>query len=420
MQISIPQKGGNINMDNCVEIHNCRLCNSDKIGIVLDFGHVNLANSFFPVTEFQKAQYSFPLQAYLCENCSAVGLKHSVNPDILFKTYFYESSTSASFRKHFEDYAKSVSEFCGLQKGDVVVDVGCNDLITLKPFKALGFNTVGIEPATNIVEKYKTPEIPVVNSFLNPETATVIKDGYGNAKLVTCNNCFAHLFDYHSFIESIKMMLDDDGHFVFENAYLLDTVKNCDAGQFYHEHSQYHSIKALQKFFRRHEMNIVHVERNNIQCGSIRVFVKKSRGEFVDFYSVNSLIKQEEEAGLHLPQTYKDMGAKVIDNGVKLREILKQAKAENKVISLYAWPAKMTTLFCLWKLDNFFDIVVDDAVAKQGMISPVGDLTILHKSKFLDSDYAVIGAYNFNEIIIKNNPEFKGKWITILPDIQIL
>ncbi len=406
-------------MEKVKEISECRLCGSDKLQVVLDFGQTELANAFLTKEESLQEQDKFPLQACLCENCGAVGLKHSVSPEILFKKYFYESSTSAAFRNHFVDYAKSVSEFCGLKLMDLVVDIGCNDLITLKPFNGLGFTTVGIEPATNIVEKYKTPNIPVINDFLKPEVACIVTDGYGDAKLVTCNNCFAHLFDYHSFIESVKLLLDDDGYFVFENAYLLDTIQNSDAGQFYHEHSQYHNIKPLQKFFRKHRMNIVHVERNKIQCGSIRVFVKKvNNGEYVDYSSVTNLIKLEEDAGLYNKETYAQLGAKVVDNGGKLRKMLTDLKETGSKIALYAWPAKMTTLFSLWNLSGFFDFVVEDATAKQGMVSPVGNLPILNKGNLDGANVAVVGAYNFNDAIINNNSQFKGKWITILPEVK--
>lgn len=406
-------------MENCKEIHACRLCGSDKINVVLDFGETPLANNFLTYQQALEPQAKYPLQAYLCENCGAVGLKHSVNPEVLFKNYFYESSTSASFRKHFEDYAKSVSEFCGLKQGDVVVDVGCNDLITLKPMKALGFKAIGIEPATNIVEKYKTPEIPVVNDFLTKEVAAKVAQEFGDAKLVTCNNCFAHLSDYHGFIESVKILLDDEGYFVFENSYLLDTINNGDAGQIYHEHSAFHSLKPLQKFFRRHGMNIVHVERNNIQCGSIRVFVKKTNGEAVDYQSVQDLIQLEEEAGLYKLETYQKMTAKVTENGERLRELLVKLHESGQKIAVYAWPAKFTTLASLWNVSQYINFVIEDAVSKQGIIAPIGNFVISDKSKLDQSDYCIIGAYNFNEVIKKNNSQYVGKWIEILPVVKV-
>ena len=73
----------------------------------------------------------------------------------MFSNYLYLSSTSKSFRKHFEDAAdKYIREFKLSPKKSYVIDIGSNDGVALKPFKDLGYKKIlGIEPAKNLAKK---------------------------------------------------------------------------------------------------------------------------------------------------------------------------------------------------------------------------------------------------------------------------
>ena len=69
----------------------------------------------------------------------------------MFDNYYYLSSTSKSFRDHFENAAKKYIKELNLKKNSYIIDVGSNDGIGLQPFKDLGFKKLlGIEPAKNL------------------------------------------------------------------------------------------------------------------------------------------------------------------------------------------------------------------------------------------------------------------------------
>ena len=81
----------------------------------------------------------------------------------MFSNYLYTSSTSKSFREHFNLAAKNYIKNFKLKKNkSYIIDIGSNDGVALKPFKNLGFkNLLGVEPAKNLAsvanqEKIKT------------------------------------------------------------------------------------------------------------------------------------------------------------------------------------------------------------------------------------------------------------------------
>ena len=78
----------------------------------------------------------------------------------MFNNYYYLSSTSKSFRKHFEIAAKKYFKELKLNKNSYIIDVGSNDGVGLIPFKSLGVkNLLGVEPAKNLCKISKKGEL---------------------------------------------------------------------------------------------------------------------------------------------------------------------------------------------------------------------------------------------------------------------
>ena len=75
----------------------------------------------------------------------------------MFSNYLYTSSTSKIFRDHFIKAANKYSKDLKLnKKKSLIIDIGSNDGVALKPFLDLGFKKVlGIEPAKNLAKLCK-------------------------------------------------------------------------------------------------------------------------------------------------------------------------------------------------------------------------------------------------------------------------
>lgn len=384
----------------------CRLCFSLSIEEILDFGETALANSF--LDEPNQPEVTAPLKVFQCKTCGSVQLRHTVDPDVLFRNYLYESSTSAVFRKHFENYAQYVTT---LLKPKSVLDIGSNCGYLLKCFKDLGCKVTGVEPATNLANKANAAGLTTINDFFNIQLARTL----GKFDIITANNVFAHINNLHEIIAGVKECLNPGGLFIFENAYWLDTVNNLYFDQIYHEHIFYHSIKPLAKLFMSHGMEICDVQRNNIQGGTIRVFVWKNEDAMI-LPQVQELIDQEEK--LYNPQTYVEFNQKL----TKLRGDLHWHLRRYETVAAFGAPAKFTTFCKVMGVSNEFDFVVDDAPLKQNKYTPGTHIKVHPKEYLLEKqpDACVITAWNFADSIIKNNPGYKGAWIVPMPEVKCI
>lgn len=394
--------------------NHCRLCNHSKL-VKRFFIKTPLANNLLN-HKIEKVD-SYPLTVIQCEECGAVQLKESVNPNLLFSYYLYASSQSGNSKNHFEQYAKEVLEFCKINTKELIVEIGGNDGVLAYPIKKMGYNVINVEPAQNLAKISKSKGILTKNSFFDKSTVDTIVKEYGKAKLIITNNCFAHIPDIQKLLKNICLLLNNNGWFVFENAYYLDTIQNLYFDQYYHEHIFYHLVKPLVKLLNGYGLEIKKIERNNQQGGSIRVFSKKTNQINNDIIT-KSFIQNEETVGMYNNEIYQSFNQKLDSIKNELFKIITKLKKQNKTITGYGYPAKATTFLSYFKIAPFLDYIVEDSEMKVGKFSPLDNIPIVNKQHFIENppDSCIILAWNFSDLIKKNNPHFK-KWLTVLPKI---
>ena len=99
-----------------------------------------------------------------------------------FSNYLYTSSTSKVFREHFVKGKKIPKELKLDKRKSLIIDVGSNDGVALKPFLDLYYkNILGIEPAKNLAKLANKNKIKTFNGFLELKNLRKIKN---NADLI--------------------------------------------------------------------------------------------------------------------------------------------------------------------------------------------------------------------------------------------
>lgn len=377
----------------------CRVCGNRDLILYLSLGLSPLANNLLNKknAEFQK----FPLEVNFCNKCFNSQLSVVVPASEMFDNYLYLSSTTESFRKHFEELACKLKNDLKLNKSSLVVDIGSNDGIFLKPLKEFGINAIGVEPAKNIALIAENNALKTINSYFNKRTANKIKSEFGSVDLVTGFNVFAHGDNLFEIAQNIEKILKPDGKFIFEVQYLYDTIKELTFDNIYHEHCNYWTVLSLKAFFDKLQLKIYKIERINTHGGSIRVYTSMNVEEKIH-PSVNKFLNKEVEAGLNKFTTYKNFGLSV--EQVKIKSVIKINKliAKKRKIIGYGAPAKATTILNYYGLTNLeIEFIVDENPLKQGKFIPGSNIKIIpidfvDLSKF---DYVLVLAWNFFEQI---------------------
>ena len=408
-----------------VTTDHCRLCNSEKLDEVLHLAPTPPANAFVAKEHLNDTQATFPLDLYQCKDCGHAQLRTVVDPEELFRHYVYVSGTTQSFIDHFRRYADVVVKRFKLTEHDLVVDIGSNDGTLLKAFKKHYLQVLGIDPAQDIARRCNDQQLETIPEFFDESTAErVIKD-YGRATIVCANNVFAHCDDLRAFALNVKNILLEEGVFIFEVSYLVDMFKQTLFDMIYHEHVAYHSIGPLQKFFDSIGMELFDVMQVPTHGGSIRCFVQKKDGPYQKQGIIQTLIDEERQLGLDQPETLVRFGKEIEKKKKALQNLLWELKSNGKSIAGYGAPAKATTLMYHFGLDDkLIDYVIDDNTLKQSLYTPGLHIPVYSNDYLLEHrpDYLLILAWNFADLIIQNNQDYKkqgGQFIVPLPNLRV-
>lgn len=402
------------------------MCKGIRLKKIISLPHTPPANAFLAKKDFRKRESFFPLQVNFCLDCGQLQLTHVVSPELLFRDYVYVSSTSPVFVAHFEEYAKDLVERFKLNSKSLVIDIGSNDGILLKPLKKSGVKVLGVDPAIEIAKKATKEGIETLPHFLNTELAKKIVEKFGQADVVTTNNAFAHIHDLDEIVGSVKILTKDNGIFVIEFPYLIDFIEKNLFDTIYHEHLSYLSIRPLVTLFERQGMEIFDAKKVSSHGGSLRVYVKKIGTEYKVKKSVLNFIKKEIRLELDKIDTFLKFAKKINDNKERLIKLLKKLKSQNKTIVGYGAPAKGNTLLNFYKIGpKILDYIVDDSKYKQGLYTPGTHILVAPFEKIAETkpDYVFILAWNFAKPLTNKLLNFKkggGRFIIPVPKAKII
>jgi nucleoside-diphosphate-sugar epimerase/SAM-dependent methyltransferase len=387
----------------------CRSCGNKHLKRVISLGDSPLANNLTNSNTEVSEQY--PLEVDYCPKCHNCQLSCVVPAGKMFDNYLYVSSTSASFRKHFEDAAVKYINYFKLTSESTVIDIGSNDGIALKPLNDKGINVIGVEPATNVAKIANDNGIPTLNQYFTDKTF----DKKHFADLVTASNVFAHADDLKGITKNVFNVLKENGTFIVEVQYLLDTINDLTFDNIYHEHVNYWSLTSMVNFFKNLGYVVTDVEHINTHGGSIRVYINNLNSEVKP--SVAKYLQDEKDFGLLDFNTYKEFSVDVAEIKKNVNKNIEKLKASGKKIAGYGSPAKATTALNYFGVNHsHIDYIIEDNKLKDGKYIPCVNIPIKNKEYCFNNlpDIIIVMAWNFFEDIKRNNQELIEKGVTFI------
>ncbi len=402
-------------------ITKCQFSKKKDLQTVLSLGFLPGVNQMQKVNSNNNFEYFFPTNLMYSPSSKLFQIDNIVDKRILFpKTYPYTSSTTKILRDNFENLFLETKKKFGLNKNDLVVDIGSNDGNLLKKFK--NCKVLGITPE-KIGYKAIKDGIPTIIDYFNKKSVSKINRKYGKAKIITATNVFAHIDNIDDLMKNILKLLKPDGIFISESHYFLSLVRTLQYDTIYHEHLRYYTVNSLKNIFKKYGMKIIKVKKINTHGGSIRVHAVKSKKYVIDKSVKKALLEENKFLSNKNIKLFCD---KVFKSKVDLLNKLEKIKKKNNTIFAVGAPSRATTLVnyvgltkgvinCICEIKGSHKI---NHYLPGTRIPIVSEEEIFRKKP----EYLLLLSWHISKELIKNlkMKGYKGKFIIPLPNPRIV
>jgi hypothetical protein len=348
----------------------------------------------------------------------------------MFRRYWYRSGINRTMTAALEDVAHRAEQLVNLSRGDLVVDVGCNDGTLLRSYMTSGLTLVGFEPATNLIPYAEMGTTKIINDYFSLEMYNKHFAGL-KAKVITSIAMFYDLEQPNKFVEDIVGCLSEDGVWIIQMNYLPSMLMQNAFDNICHEHLEYYSMTSLRNLLSRHELEIFDVELNDVNGGSFRVYVKHRSCSALGNQKENrNRLRQIEELesnmGLDRKHVYGEFSSRVMSLRARLYEFVKTEHDKGERIYAYGASTKGNTLLQFCKLDHTLIKAAADRNPDKWGRKTVGTLIPViseEQARAEKPDYFLVLPWHFLKEFLEREQAFVssgGKFIVPLPEFKVI
>jgi len=343
----------------------------------------------------------------------------------MYSNHPYVSGLNQPVVRHFESLAKHITQKVKTQKGDLVIDVGCNDGSFLKCFANEGLRVLGVDPGKRTGALAKKNGILVFRQFWTQKAGKYLGGLNVCPRIITATAVFYHVPDLHDFILGLKEVMDENSVFIAQCVNMRDVIEKKEFDHFYHEHSCIYSLSPLTKLLATHGLRMQDVEMSSIHGGSFIAYIVRDESPLVTTDAVSAAIQDDIQAGLCEIDTYHKFVKAVEENKRNLVELLTKLKSEGKTVYALGAPVKGSTLLNYFGIGpDLVELAVEVNEFKVGRVIPGVHIPVVDEASIESPpDYYLVLAWNFVDFFREKFDDYLsngGKFIVPCPTVQIL
>ena len=380
------------------KIKNCRISHDKKLYKLIDFGKIYLTG-IFPSKKNTKVLKT-PLSIVFSNKSKLLQLEHNYNGDYLFgSNYGYRSSLNKSMVSHLKKKYLHLNQKLELRKNDSILDIGSNDGTFLNFFPNY-IKKVGCDPSAKKFRKYYKKNIRKIYKIFDKNVVKTINHKF---KLISAIAMFYDLSDPVEFCKNVEKLLDKNGIFHVEIAYLPDIFKEFSFDTFCQEHLTYYSLISFQNLINKTNFKIIDYQRNIINGGSINFdLALKSSKIKPNLNKINKLHNFEIKNNFHKLSKYKIFFDQIDKNIMEIKKKINFISKSSKKIYCFGASTKGNVTLQLCKLDNKkIKAVYDVNKEKFGSYTPGTKIIIKNEKQIINDkpDYLILLIWHFKKTI---------------------
>ena len=394
------------------KIKRCRISKQSDLITVGKFQDMSLTGTF-PKNQNQKIPH-LPFEVVYSKSSKLLQLNHNYNSKMLYgDNYGYRSGLNPTMIEHLKKksiFLKKKIKF----KNNFILDIGSNDGTFLGFFN--GKKIYAMDPTIVKLKKYYKKSINKIPYIFESGFKLIKKKKF---KLISAIAMFYDLKDPVDFMKKIKGILENNGIFHIEVAYLPEVIKSFSYDTFCQEHYEYYSLMSLNYLCKKTNMKIIDFGFNKINGGSIWLNITHSESTLRENKKKLKInIKKEINQKIDQKKTYQDFFKKVHSHSEEMNLVIKKLSSKNKSIYGLGASTKGNVLLQICNIDkNLLRGIFDINKEKFNKFTPYTKIKIIDEKKLktIKVDYILLLVWHFKKYIINKIKKFNKKTKIIIP-----
>lgn len=380
----------------------------------------------------QKPGYKHELELVMDESIGAARLKTTAPLNTMFGKYWYRSGTNESMKAALKNVVDSIWPLVIYPVKSKWLDIACNDG-TLLGFVSPYFERYGIDPCERRISNWATR---YCDTFIQDYFRKELFAPREKFSIITTIAMFYDLEDPDTLIKDVYEIMEDEGLWVLQLSYTPLMLKQFAFDNILSEHVYYHTLGSMKILMERNGFNIVDCQLNDVNGGSMRVFVRKQKADIKKFstqcyrdvcdFRIASILAEEKNMALTDKETWAKFYQEIVTLKTEVIHFIHTAKAKGKTIMGYGASTKGNTLLQFFGLDhNIIAAIADRQSCKWGLRTVGTNIPIISEEEMRERkpDYLLVLPWHFQKEFIQREKEYLkagGKMIFPLPKFEII
>jgi NDP-4-keto-2,6-dideoxyhexose 3-C-methyltransferase len=344
--------------------------------------------------------------------------------------YWYLSSSNPQMKLALKDVAeKTINCIPRKNEKEIYIDIAGNDGTLLSYVNKNEFIRINIDPS-DYKENREFVDFTIKDYF----SAQTYKNIFSKARYISCCAVLYDIENPNKFVRDIYEILTDDGILTVQLSYTPLMILQNEIGNICHEHLAYYNLTSLKYLFENNGFVIKDLELNNVNGGSIRLYIQKqetsnnfkspSDKDIADI-RIKSLLEWEENHGFNNKNLYLDFFQRMKELKEKILFFINTEKSNGKSIWGYGASTKGNTLLQFLGLNNtLIDGIAEVQERKYGLRTVGTNIPIYSEEEMRNKNpnYLLIGPWFFLDTFKQKEENYLkngGAFILTSPEFSI-
>jgi SAM-dependent methyltransferase len=374
---------------SAVRPYRCRVCRSEDVTPLLDFGYMPIAHRLLERAD--AVEETFPFALSLCRRCGLMQIAHPIDAETLYRGFNYNFSSWKPEPHRADELALILAHAAPAS----VAEIGTNEGLFLSELRDAGVKTVaGLEPNPVSGRIARDRGLAIYEGMASVAIARQMVADHGPFDAVVSRQVLEHVPGVATFFKTARALVRPGGYLFIDCPDMEPAGELGDCTVLWEEHVTYYTRATLEALLRANGFEPLAVRTYDYSGGALAILSRRTESE--TFAS----LELADPAGVARSERF---ALRFAEYAARLTAALKRAREAGIPAAIYGAGSRACTLTNALRLRDL-GWSIDDQAERHGKYLPGTHLEIRPSSSLAEGEgplIVLLAVNNENEVRVR-------------------